>query len=66
MSNEKTAPGEVAYWSDRERWAALGRKIGAMRDEAKKRGVPLVTLRGAPSLITMFKALGKRIDKGAR
>lgn len=59
-------PDQVGYWSERERWEAVGRRICDLRDEAKRQGVPIETLPGARSLIETFKSLGRRLDRRAR
>ena len=61
------SPREAAdYWSDRDRWAALGKRVADLRDEAKRQGVPIESLPGARSLIENFKSLGRRLDRRTR
>jgi hypothetical protein len=59
-------PGALDYWGRRERWAELGRKVGALRLEAKKKGVPLEAMPGARTLIDAFKAAGREVDRRVR
>jgi hypothetical protein len=64
---EREAPSDaLGYWSRRDRWEALGHQVATLRDEAKRRGVPLESLPGARGLVAAFKALGRKVDRRVR
>lgn len=59
-------PDALTYWSKRDRWAALGKKVGELRARAKREGVLLESIPGARALIDAFKAAGKEVDRRVR
>jgi len=72
-TNHRPRPAEeqehldsVGYWSRRDRWTALGRRLSALRLDAARAGRPLEEMPGAPALVAAFKALGKELDRHAR
>lgn len=65
-ASEEHLPATLDYYDVRERWMKLGKRIQALAAEARKMGVPLDVMPGAPGLIGDFKALGRRLDGLAR
>lgn len=59
-------PDALTYWSRHDTWETLGRKVAALRNEAKRRGVPIEALAGSAALIARFKALGRELDRRVR
>lgn len=68
MVRDDEAPpaSTLGYWSQRERWEEMGRKISRMRREAQAAGLPLEALPGARTLVAAFKSLGKELDRRIR
>ena len=64
-------PGEehpdcVGYWSVRDEWARLGKRLGALKLDAARSGRPLEEMPEAAALVARFKVLGKELDRRAR
>jgi hypothetical protein len=62
---QEAPPGTVGYWTKHDRWAALGREVAKLHDEAKRRGVPIDSLPGAWTLIAAFKDARQKLGRGA-
>lgn len=56
-------PDSIDYWSDRDRWAQLGKEVQADAVEKRRTGTDPA---GAHRRLAAFRALGKKVDRRAR